>query len=120
MVNSVKMDAQYWLSILSIGYFDHQKDGAITRSATQPQYLELITICWVTKSHEIQFCNPVTRSVYKTNDYKLYPGRQIKTKSEPTTMEEYLWAPTAHTPTQLQNPTPQERRYATTPHILNQ
>ena len=34
-------------------------------------------------------------------------------------MEAYLWEPTAHNPTQIQNPTYQERRYANDHQNLN-
>ncbi|KAL7525486.1 hypothetical protein ACHAWF_001390, partial [Thalassiosira exigua] len=75
LVHGCKPDSKTWFELFSVGYFSHSRDGDQTRSNVEDQSLDGIAVGRDEKSNTIVFYNPITKSYYRPQAFRLDEGR---------------------------------------------
>ncbi|KAL7547159.1 hypothetical protein ACHAWF_010477 [Thalassiosira exigua] len=75
LVHGCKPDSKTWFELFSVGYFNHPKDGAQARSNVEDQSLDGIAVGRDDKSNTIIFYNPITKSYYHPQAFRLDESR---------------------------------------------
>ncbi|KAL7525881.1 hypothetical protein ACHAXR_001202, partial [Thalassiosira sp. AJA248-18] len=71
LVHNQKPQSETWFELFSVGYFGHDKDADGQRSKTQDQSLDGIAVGRDDRSNTIVFYNPLTRSYYRPQNFRL-------------------------------------------------
>ena len=75
LVHNRKPDSKSWFELFSVGYFNHSKDNASSRSKMEDHSLDGIAVGRDDKTNTITFYNPITRSYYRPPAFRLDEGR---------------------------------------------
>ncbi|KAL7529373.1 hypothetical protein ACHAXR_004647, partial [Thalassiosira sp. AJA248-18] len=65
------LGSETWFELFSVGYFGHDTDADGQRSKTQDQSLDGIAVGRDDRSNTIVFYNPLTRSYYRPQNFRL-------------------------------------------------
>ncbi|KAL7549847.1 hypothetical protein ACHAWF_013106, partial [Thalassiosira exigua] len=75
LVHGCKPDTKTWFELFSVGYFNHPQDGDQARSNVEDQSLDGIAVGRDEKSNTIVFYNPITKSYYRPQAFRLDESR---------------------------------------------
>ena len=75
LVRRTQADCRSWLSLFSVGYFYHNKDGDVTRSHNQAHTMDNVIIGCSPNSNAALFYNPRNKQFYEPDLYRIDPHR---------------------------------------------
>ena len=75
LVHGVKPDSATWFELFSVGYWNQSADSDVLRSKVEDHVLDGIAVGRDDKSNTIVFYNPLTRSYYRPQAFRLGEGR---------------------------------------------